>query len=480
MERYTIFKEEDHSSPIFINDNKYIGYIYIFRNNINNYNNDLFNNKKLIGFIRLFFYYIERIIKDYKIKNGKYHLINNQLIKQLKEEYKYENLENKLNKIYEVKQIINSIKEENKEYINELTYKKLYLILKKLPKNIIKKNKKNKNNINDFMLEELQLKVINNTNIFYYDDFKLINDDIYNLLINNVKKDYLDKYYININSAKKYLYFTIPEIINKSNEHKYTLEVGFLKDFIFNPSHILIYNSKEVYEQFLDNLNKKIDFDSFLDNYNFDNNNLGKLFDEQNNVFGFIYNLNEKAINISINNIGETLKVLNHNKIINNSTNEKVVINNNNAFISNIRNNLKQSNNYINIQNSALNIPPQNAKILSPEPKINNILNIKKEFFSTPMLIGLQFIGGAPIYMNAFLQCFCQIEEIVNYFKYKPSVINCIQKYQKENKINLTKAFKLLIDNLWPSQLNGNNNKLLQNNNNYYFAPYDIKDTIYK
>ena len=239
----------------------------------------------------------------------------------------------------------------------------------------------------------------------------------------------------------------------------------------------MIYNSKEVYEQFLDNLNKKIDFNSFLDNYNFDNNNFGKLFDEQNNVIGFIYNLNEKVINISINNIGETLKVLNHNKIINNSINEKVVINNNNAFISNIRNNLQQSNNYINIQNSA---PPQNAKILSPEPKINIILNIKKEFFSTPMLIGLQFIGGAPIYMNAFLQCFCQIEEIVNYFKYKPSVINCIQKYQKVNKINLTKAFKLLIDNLWSSQLNGNNNKLLQNNNNYYFAPYDIKDTIYK
>ena len=55
----------------------------------------------------------------------------------------------------------------------------MYLILKELPKNIIKKNKKNKNNINDFMLEELQLKVINNTNIFYYEDFELINDDIY-------------------------------------------------------------------------------------------------------------------------------------------------------------------------------------------------------------------------------------------------------------------------------------------------------------
>ena len=104
------------------------------------------------------------------------------------------------------------------------------------------------------------------------------------------------------------------------------------------------------------------------------------------------------------------------------------------------------------------------------------IKHIKQEF-SKPLLIGLQSIGDSPLYMNAILQCFCQIDKLVDYIKYNPNVQKKINDYISNNRGNLISSFKLLIDNLWPSQ--GNVNNILTNDNNYYFAPYKIKDIFY-
>ena len=306
-EKYTILRENDYSSPIFLNDNKIIGYAYIYDKNIKNYNNDLLKNDKLIGMIKLFFDYTERKIKSNKIRNMKYHLVNTQFIKRLKSEYDYPNLENKLNEIDEVKKIIDSIKRESNEKSNSLiTYKNIYLIMKNLPKEINNKFKKQYplNDLTDKTLEEIELKTVNNNKkIIYYDNFELITDEIYNLLFKNKNKDYLGKYYINFNSTKKYLYFLIPEIINSGNGQKYILEVGFINEDIFNPNYILVYNTKENYEQALNN-----DLDILLDNYNFENNNFGKLYNGKNEEIGLVYNLGEIPIKIDIN---ETKRVLN-------------------------------------------------------------------------------------------------------------------------------------------------------------------------
>ena len=55
--------------------------------------------------------------------------------------------------------------------------------------------------------------------------------------------------------------------------------------------------------------------------------------------------------------------------------------------------------------------------------KKNNI----KEQFMIPPLIGLKNTGG-PLYMNAILQCFCHIERFINFFKYRPKVIDIVKK----------------------------------------------------
>ena len=504
IEKYTLLKKEDYYSPIFIKDNRIAGHIYIF-NNDKNYKRIHLRNSKLVGMIKLFFEYAERKIKNNKIKERKLHLVNNQLIKILKTEYDYDNLVRKLNEINEVKQIMELIKKGNGDYSNLLTYKKIYLIIKELPKEINNKfGKKNKeNNLYDFE-EELQLKTINNTNIMYYDDFELIEDNIYNTLFKNKEKDYLNKYYIYINSTKKYLYFSIPEIINKYNEKKYMIEVGLLKEDKFIPYYILVYNTKESCEQAL-NPDKKIDLDSLLDNYNFENNNFGKLQNEQNNEIGFIYSLRENPIKIGINKsefnncneIQKEIKINNNENVITNNNqsnnNNKPVQNNNFINIQNnnninnffIMNDFKpeKNNNIINIQNNLNNIPIPQQRFFSQD-KINlkkNEIEAKpiKEDFKTPILIGLQYIGGTPIYVNAILQCFCQIEEFVNYFRCREKVKLIINEYKNEKKENLTSSFKFLIDNLWPFQMDECNNKLFQNANNYYFAPFEIINKLY-
>jgi ubiquitin C-terminal hydrolase len=88
--------------------------------------------------------------------------------------------------------------------------------------------------------------------------------------------------------------------------------------------------------------------------------------------------------------------------------------------------------------------------------------------------------------MNATLQCLCNIQKFVNYFKYNPHLIEIV-KNDKE-KLKLCSAFKLLIENLYPYQLSKNYKLFLSQNKtnqaipNYtpksYYAPKNFKETI--
>ena len=77
---------------------------------------------------------------------------------------------------------------------------------------------------------------------------------------------------------------------------------------------------------------------------------------------------------------------------------------------------------------------------------IDSIMN----YFPYPPKIGLDKIE-APLYMNAFLQCLCQIDEFASYFKYNSHVNFVINKYKSEKKNCLSASFKILIENLWPN-----------------------------
>ena len=135
----------------------------------------------------------------------------------------------------------------------------------------------------------------------------------------------------------------------------------------------------------------------------------------------------------------------------------------------------------INIQQDKAKLTNQiNSKAISnnnfilfneAEYKLNSNRNVSsiKEYFPYPLLIGLDNIG-ATSYMNSTLQCFCNIEKFVNYFKYNKLLIDLVNN--DIYKLKLSSAFKLLIDELWPD--NYEQNKVT------HFSPYNFKDIISK
>jgi len=83
--------------------------------------------------------------------------------------------------------------------------------------------------------------------------------------------------------------------------------------------------------------------------------------------------------------------------------------------------------------------------------------------------------------MNATIQCFCQIEKLVDYFKSHQRINNIIDEYKNKNEDCLTTSFKYLIENLWPTDESYQDKKYnLKNSNNKYFVPKEFKEKISK
>ena len=87
---------------------------------------------------------------------------------------------------------------------------------------------------------------------------------------------------------------------------------------------------------------------------------------------------------------------------------------------------------------------------------------------------------GVTCYMNATLQCLCQIRKLVKYFKYYPYINEVISNKYSYNKLCLTTSFKELVDSLWPSENYSNYQHIHQNSNNKYYAPYNFKKKYLK
>ena len=201
-----------------------------------------------------------------------------------------------------------------------------------------------------------------------------------------------------------------------------------------------------------------------------------------NNNKNLTINNNKNQINESnFNNNNSNFNINNFNN--NNFPNSQVNNNQNNNFpnLPNFNNNLNMNNeldlnNNISNKMQHINSNKENIqKIDINQKKINN--SIKVDFFSPP-LIGLKNVG-ATCYMNATLQCLSQIENLCNYFKYNKRVNDIIQEYEMKNVLCLTKSYKNLIENLWPSnyeKIDAKNN--FRNSNNAYYLPYDFKEKI--
>ena len=170
-----------------------------------------------------------------------------------------------------------------------------------------------------------------------------------------------------------------------------------------------------------------------------------------------------------------------NNQIMNNQImNNQNFINNNMLNFGNIPQMIPNNNlNNLNIipNNNIINNNNNNHNNFNNSPQSAATLTIKKDF-QNPPLMGLKNVG-ATCYMNATLQCFSQIDKLVDYFKYKPYVEKVNRKYKNQNKLCLTESFKELLENLWPSNYYYIKQEYVQkNSNNSYFAPYKFKEKI--
>ena len=133
-------------------------------------------------------------------------------------------------------------------------------------------------------------------------------------------------------------------------------------------------------------------------------------------------------------------------KIENNNSNEKNEINYLKKEIELLKKEIeKLTTNGKQIQNQISDIKKINSEIINKQENLDSKFrqgSLKNNFKSCPH-IGLKNIGS-DIYMNSTLQCFCHIENFVEFFKYNPQIIN----NSKNEEDKLSPSFKLLIDNL--------------------------------
>ena len=190
--------------------------------------------------------------------------------------------------------------------------------------------------------------------------------------------------------------------------------------------------------------------------------------DENDQKVGIIYNL---GMNKNINNkIVNILDYNNGTNIINKGQKENLRCNSFRIIDHNFPQKNKDKSKKKKID---INDPHNNPQVDNNNQIIKSIIDI----YTFPPKIGLQNVGTA-CYMNAILQCFCNILHFVDFFKFNSKAEETINKYEEENKLCLTSSFKILIDNLWPYENKILKNYCGKNTNNNYFIPKEFKNKI--
>jgi len=176
----------DYASPIMDSDNKEIGYAYKYNPQINDYSPYIIN-KQYKAILKLYFYEMSLLTKSINKEDKKYYLMNKEYIQKYKEHYEYYNLEKMFVNNQFFLQVLNMIRQGNNNMNQNLNDKTLTLMIKNAPfafnKNFIQKSNiyVNTNNIS----EEPKINHFQNMEIFYYDEFELIDENIYKSLFKN-------------------------------------------------------------------------------------------------------------------------------------------------------------------------------------------------------------------------------------------------------------------------------------------------------
>ena len=441
MKERAIFSEENNKdliSPIF-GDMFEIGYFYKYSPGINfgdkkreDFSKYL-NSRNLEKVMNLYDYYNEFKEKmedsnysHYENKKS-YYLINKDVMISIKKDYNYDVIIQTLNKAN-----FNPM-EKNKK-------KKMLYVLKNLPEEIFEDFIKSQKLMDQYEKEFISPNKIpftvpdpNNYTVNYYNNFEIIDSQIARGFINTIDNSEYEYYR---EKDDNYLECTLKEgrvIVyypkEKFNNNKYIYQIGKLNDDnTFIPEYLIIYiKGHSHFEKINYNLNKY-------------------LLSIEPQFLNGICPITEKLSRFSeIEEIGHIINL----------------------------NNIKDPNLFTN--------PNQNINTGFPSDSTDIKIN-----FIMPPLIGLENIG-ATCYMNATLQCLCNIPKFVNYFKYNKHLKEIVKNDLSNGNKMLCTSFKLLIEKLWPdnyvnSYLSsygsiGSNNTYLNKKNDSY-APKDFKTKI--
>ena len=462
IEKKTVFNKEDskdYFSPIFAKD-KILGVCYIYSPGINysNYTDysRYLSNAKLKNALKLYDFYVDfrNKMNSSQFDEEKYYLIKKEIMIQIKNRYYFS----------DIKTILENDKMLEKEKNEE---KKLLYLLKMLSSDVLEKviNNIGENKINlDFTSEPNAIPVITSKSksgeslAMIYDNFELIPQNIASLFIQLNSFFSWEKikieYYLECFLKDGKVVLKYPK--HMLNNQKYISVIGTLDDKnTFINEYCLIYTDDyRDYYYHTDKL-KKENINNFLNQQRFKNDSASLI-----NDYG------EIGIIVKLQNSGK-----NHTNSINNNFDN----NSNNNFNYNFEHNQIADENYKKIENKQIKIDddypkdkyedlikyenyfadPNDEKYnLNSQIPVTSII----DYYTQPPLIGLDNIG-ATCYMNATLQCLCNIKKFVDYFKYNKHLIDIVRKDRKKKQ--LCSSFKLLIEKLWPEEIvdNSKNNK---------------------
>ena len=439
-------KDETFFSPIFDTKEELVGYVYKYSNNLLTnplYGYYLCDNLKNVVILFNYYNFLNHQVQDTSNNYGKriqlspydYCLVNKKWIAKFKKTFEYDYI---ISGINSGKKNLNIIQNEKKDKFSP-TDKQIFIELKYLNQDTyLKYNTDLKNKYfedNDFVLSLASTGYKdsqNEHNFFIPNDFEIM------------PKSFMDKYKNNDNNIteQNFSQITIMDslfLIDFPNGYNgFEKYISLIGELDYNDSlevkSIIVYHRIFQKEKILDDFNYNL---RNIMKIKGDSNFISQNEHYQTNTYDecFIYQFNPNS------------------NIIKN-------YNNNNNYGDNYNDNYNNNNNNDLIQ---VNEIEYDLDYKCLYPFINNN-------FQYPPLIGLDNIG-ATCYMNATLQCFCNIQQFVDYFKYDA---NLIYKIKNDNdKSTLSSSFKLLIEKLWPNNYNINNQIKS-------YSPYEFKAKISK
>ena len=436
-------KDEYLVSPIFGRKEEIVGYAYKCNDNLLNislYDFYLCDNFKNV--IELFNYYtflnnkVKNMDNSYyrkiTLSSNDYSLVNKKWIEQFKECFNYNNITSEINSGKDIENVIHNNNQTN----FESTDKSIFSVIKNL-------------NIDSYMKYNSDLKYKSLGNIDSVPEltnagFKDSQNNLHQFWIPNnfeiIPKNFIDKFKDNNNNLlpeqnfdeiqiiDSFLLINLPYDSNGSG--KYISLIGELNyDISLEIKSALIYYQKIQKREILEEENYNL--------RNIINEKEKRYFKQRDNIYY------DECFAIQLD---PNLNSVNNDDIYNiNSPNDNNIYNeNNDGFIQ--------------------------VKEIEYDLDYQSMYPFIKNNFPSPPLIGLDNIG-ATCYMNATLQCFCNMEQFVNYFKYDKYLIYTIKNDQQ--KKTLSSSFKLLIEKLWP-------NNYFMNNHKSSYSPYEFKNKISK